>query len=240
MANLKGPQRSQYVEEMFDRISHRYDLMNTLMSGGRHKNWRRDAAKEALSSKLKGEVLDVATGTGDFIFDLLNHTAVTKVIGLDFSKEMLTVAGQKSQKSNQSNQIELIKGDVHDLPFQDGRFICVTVGFGTRNFVNVPLAIAEMARVIKPKGKLVILEILKMEGVNPITKIVPAILNFVMPAIGKIVTGDREAYSYLPKSVDAFFTASEIACLMTATGLKNIQINKKALGTVAIISGEKS
>ena len=113
------------------------------------------------------------------------------------------------------------------------------MGFGIRNFIDVPLAIAEMTRVIKPKGKLVILEIFKMEGFNPFTKIIPTFLNFMMPLMGRIITGDREAYSYLPKSVDVFFTASEVAAIMGEKGIKNIKINKKAFGTVAIISGEK-
>ena len=240
MANLRGSQRAKYVEEMFDRISKRYDLMNSLMSAGQHKIWRRDATIEAVSNNLTGECLDVATGTGDFIFDLLKHDSVSKVIGLDFSKEMLAIANGKLQKLNLENKIELIKGDVHHLPFGDKKFISVTVGFGTRNFIDVPLAIAEMTRVIQPKGKLVILEILRIESSNPLKKIIPPLLNFFMPLMGKIITGNREAYSYLPKSVDVFLTASELAKIMQENGLKNIKINKRALGTVAIISGEKT
>ena len=172
-------------------------------------------------------------------FDLLKHDSVSKVIGLDFSKEMLAIANGKLQKLNLENKIDLIKGDVHHLPFGDKKFISVTVGFGTRNFIDVPLAIAEMTRVIQPKGKLVILEILRIESSNPLKKIIPPLLNFFMPLMGKIITGNREAYSYLPKSVDVFLTASELATIMRKTGLKNIKINKRALGTVAIISGEK-
>lgn len=239
MANLQGSQRSKYVEEMFDRISKRYDLMNSLMSAGRHKNWRREATIEAVSNKLSGECLDVATGTGDFIFDLLKHDSVSKVTGLDFSKEMLAIAHKKIEELDLVNEIDLIKGDVHHLPFDDKKFICVTVGFGTRNFIDVPLAIAEMSRVIQPRGKLVILEILRMEGLNPLKKIIPPLLNLIMPLMGKIITGDREAYSYLPKSVDVFLTATELATIMEENGFENIKIKKKALGTVAIISGEK-
>ena len=151
---------------MFTRISRRYDLMNTVMTAGRHYAWRRRACRLAVGS-LTGPALDVAAGTCDFAFDLARIPAVTRVAALDFAPAMLRVAARKARRQRLSHTVDLVAGDAHALPFADDTFICATVGFGVRNFIDQPLAIRELARVVRPGGRVAILEIVRTneEGV---------------------------------------------------------------------------
>ena len=223
---------------MFARISRRYDRLNTIMSGGRHYAWRRRAAGMAVG-ELSGPALDVATGTGDFTFDLLGHPQVTNVVGLDFTRAMLPLAIEKSSDRGSDDRIDFVAGDAHALPFDDDQFICATVGFGVRNFIDVSLALREMRRVVRPGGRVVILEIVRQDGFNPIGKLFPLYFRRVTPWMGALFAGDREAYTYLPESVQGFLSADELAELMEGAGLVNVRYQSLALGTVAIHVGEK-
>ena len=239
MAQLKGEERARYVAKMFGRISRRYDLLNTVMTGGRHYAWRRMATNAAVGSGLTGPALDIATGTGDFAFDLARKPNVTSVVGLDFTPEMLYIAAQKAKKQGLSHVLSLLTGDAHALPFPDNHFICTTVGFGVRNFIDVPLALREMARVVKPGGRVVILEIVRLEGNGFLAKTLPTYFRQVTPLIGAAIAGDREAYTYLPESVNEFSSARELATMMEEAGLQNVTHRSLALGTVAIHVGHK-
>lgn len=209
------------------------------MSGGRHYAWRRKATDMAVGD-LTGTALDIATGTGDFSFDLIQKTQVTNVVGLDFTPAMLPLAIEKAHGRGMDDQTEFIAGDAHALPFPDDQFICITVGFGVRNFVDVPLALSEMRRVVRPGGRVVILEIVRQDGLNPIGKIFPIYFRHVTPLIGALLAGDREAYTYLPESVQGFMSAHELAGLMVQSGLTNVRHTSLGLGTVAIHVGEKA
>ena len=235
---MKGRERARYVGEMFTRISRRYDRLNTIMSGGRHYAWRRRAAGMAVGEMI-GPALDVATGTGDFTFDLLRHPQVTNVVGLDFTRAMLPLAIEKACGLGFGDRIEFVAGDAHALPFPDDSFICATVGFGVRNFIDVRLALREMRRVVRPGGRVVILEIVRQDGLNPIGKLFPLYFRRVTPWMGALFAGDREAYTYLPESVQGFLSAEELAELMHGAGLVNVSYRRLALGTVAIHVGEK-
>ena len=224
---------------MFTRISKRYDRLNTIMSGGRHYAWRRRAAGMAIGD-LTGQALDVATGTGDFTFDLLGHSQVGSVVGLDFTRAMLPLAIEKTRERGSGDSIEFVAGDAHALPFSDDTFICATVGFGVRNFIDVPLALREMRRVVRPGGRVVILEIVRQDGINPIGKLFPLYFRRVTPWMGALFAGDREAYTYLPESVQGFLSADELAEMMDEAGLVNVRYQQLALGTVAIHVGEKA
>ena len=208
---------------MFARISRRYDRLNTIMSGGRHYAWRRRAAGMAVG-ELSGPALDVATGTGDFTFDLLRHPQVTHVVGLDFTRAMLPLAIEKSSDRGSDDRIDFVAGDAHALPFDDNQFICATVGFGVRNFIDVSLALREMRRVVRPGGRVVILEIVRQDGFNPIGKLFPLYFRRVTPWMGALFAGDREAYTYLPESVQGFLSADELAELMEGAGLVNCPV----------------
>ena len=224
---------------MFARISRRYDRLNTIMSGGRHYAWRRRAAGMAVG-ELSGPALDVATGTGDFTFDLLGHPQVTNVVGLDFTRAMLPLAIEKSSDRGSDDRIDFVAGDAHALPFDDDQFICATVGFGVRNFIDVHLALREMRRVVRPGGRVVILEIVRQDGLNPVGKLFPLYFRRVTPWMGALFAGDREAYTYLPESVQGFLSANELVRLMEEAGLANVTYQRLALGTVAIHVGVKA
>ena len=238
MARLKGTERTRYVSGMFARISRRYDLMNTVMSGGRHYAWRRRAVAMAVDG-LSGRALDVATGTGDFAFDLARRTEVTSVAGLDFTREMMELGLYKAERKGVARDVSFTEGDAHDLPFADNSFICATVGFGIRNFVDVPRALSEMARVVVPGGRVVSLEIVRLDGNGPINRLARFHFRYVTPWIGAALAGDREAYTYLPESAQGFMSAPELAQAMQDAGLRVTVPSRLALGAVAIHVGEK-
>ena len=238
MAQLRGRERARYVTRMFARISRRYDFMNTVMTAGRHYTWRRMATDMAIS-KLSGPALDVAAGTGDFAIDLARKASVSYVVGLDYTREMLSIAATKTERKDLSDRIDLVVGDAHDLPFPDDSFICVTVGFGVRNFVDLPQALGEIVRVVKPGGRVVILEIVRIEDRDLRGRLFTLYFRYVTPWLGVLLAGDREAYTYLPESVQQFLSANELATMMEAAGLKNVSYRNLALGTTAIHVGEK-
>ena len=238
MAQLKGHERARYVTEMFARISRRYDLMNSVMSGGRHYAWRRTATAMAVQD-LRGAALDVATGTGDFAFDLARRPEVTSVVGLDFTRQMMELGLSKAERQGVRRFVSFAEGDAHDLPFPDDTFICATVGFGIRNFIDVPLALSEMARVVQPGGRVVSLEIVRQDGKGPISRLARFHFRHVTPWIGGALAGDREAYTYLPQSAQRFMSAPELAQAMKDAGLQIAACKKLALGTVAIHVGVK-
>lgn len=238
MASLKGEERARYVSGMFNRIAPRYDLMNFIMSGGRHGPWRRKAAALAVEG-LHGDALDVAAGTGDFSIDLANRAEVESATGLDFASEMMLLGIPKAERKGVADSVSFIKGDAHKLPFPDNSFICATVGFGIRNFTDVPAALREMARVIAPGGRVASLEIVRMDGKDPISRAARLHFRYVTPWLGALIAGDREAYTYLPESAQSFMSADELTDAMEDAGLKVTVQKKLALGAAAIHVGEK-
>ncbi len=238
MAQLKGDERARYVTEMFARISRRYDLMNSAMSGGRHYAWRRTATMLAVEG-LRGRALDVATGTGDFAFDLARRPEVASVVGLDFTREMMELGLLKAERQGVRQSVSFAEGDAHDLPFPDNSFICATVGFGIRNFIDVPRALREMSRVVVPGGRVVSLEIVRQDDNGPISRLARFHFRHITPWIGGALAGDREAYTYLPQSAQGFMSAPELTEAMEDAGLDVSTCKKLALGTVAIHVGMK-
>lgn len=224
---------------MFGRISKRYDLLNTIMTGGRHYAWRRMAVDLAVGD-VEGPALDVATGTGDFALDLARNKTVTHVFGIDFTPRMLSIAADKAGRKRLTARLTLMLGDAHALPFENDSFVCATVGFGVRNFTDVRGALGEVERVLKPGGRLAILEIVRLEGNSVMSRLLPIYFRRVTPLIGALFAADREAYAYLPESVDEFLSASGLAAMMGDAGLKLVARRNLGLGTVAILVGEKS
>lgn len=232
---------------MFDRISSRYDLLNTVMSGGMHHLWRRRAAHLATRedrgeapSTGSGQALDVATGTGDFALVLARRPGITRVVGLDFAPKMLPLALQKAQRQSLSQQINWMLGDAQSLPFPDGRFLCVTVGFGLRNFADKEKALTEMARVVRPGGRVVVLDIVPLVGGGVFQRLLRAYFRGVVPRLGALVAGNNEAYKYLPDSVDSYLTAQQLATMMEGVGLQRVRFEMMGMGTVALHVGEKA
>ena len=144
----------------------------------------------------------MATGTGDFALELAGHASVSSVVGLDSTPEMLRVADAKSRAMERSARVSWLVGDAHHIPCRDAQFICATVGFGIRNFASVSDALREIVRVVKPGGKVVVLEIVRMEGRSLLSRLFPIYFRYATPWIGGLLAGDREAYAYLPASVE--------------------------------------
>lgn len=215
---------------MFDRISRRYDLMNRLMTGGRDVAWRRLAAREALASG-RGCVLDLATGTADLAIELARQGAA-RVVALDFSRQMLRGAAEKLHRLGHP-RIELVCADAMRLPFPDATFDACTIGFGLRNLPDYQAGIAEMARVLRPGGRVVILETTPVQ--QPwLAPLFHLYFDRIVPLIGGLVSGDRDAYGYLPRSTGAFPDAETLAGMLASAGLAEVRVRRLMLGTVAL------
>jgi demethylmenaquinone methyltransferase/2-methoxy-6-polyprenyl-1,4-benzoquinol methylase len=187
---------------------------------------------------LSGSALDIASGTGDFAFELARLPNVSTAIGIDFTREMLDVANVKSERNRLARKVRFAQGEAHALPFKDNQFICVTVGFGIRNFADVPRALREMTRVVAPGGRVVSLEIVRLEGKGPLSRLLPLHFRYVAPLLGTFLAGDRQAYTYLPESVQGFLSARELSSAMEEAGLINVRHKGLAMGTVAIHVGQ--
>lgn len=187
----------------FDKIAARYDRMNRVMTFGLDRCWRRHAVREVKSGKRKVEsVLDVACGTGDMVVELLKRGC--KMTGIDLSEEMLVIARQKTESANyQLSTINYQLGNAEALPFAEGEFDAVTCAFGVRNFVHLEQGLDEMLRVLKPGGRMVILEL-----ATPECAIIKPFYNLytkhIIPWLGQRIAGNREAYTYLPQSIERF------------------------------------
>jgi len=193
--------KKEQVATMFDNISRRYDLLNHTLSMGIDILWRRRAIKmlKPFSPKI---ILDIATGTGDFAVEATKLNP-DKIIGVDISEGMLEVGQEKMQKKGLSDLIELKLGDSENLEFEDNKFDVVTVAFGVRNYENLKKGLAEMFRVTKNEGHVMIIEFSK-PAKFPVKQLYNFYFNFILPIIGKIVSKDNAAYKYLPESVAAF------------------------------------
>jgi demethylmenaquinone methyltransferase/2-methoxy-6-polyprenyl-1,4-benzoquinol methylase len=227
--------KSQYMKSMFGRIASRYDLLNTVMTGGRHHAWRARALQ--LANPREGDTaLDVGCGTADFSIALTRYR-IKHVVGVDIARPMLKIGCNKLTRHGLSGSIDLALGDASRLPFPDGCFDLTVTAFTLRNVPDVELALAEIYRVTRPGGRMISLDIVKR---NPgvLDPILGIYFHRIMPMLGSLVAGDREAYTYLPDSVDTFLSTSELTCLMKKAGFKNISSKNLALGTVAIHLGE--
>lgn len=226
------------VRTMFDRIVPRYDLMNHLMTFGMDIPWRDLVARKAASvdGRPSAHVLDVATGTGDVAFAIRKAGAL-RVTGLDFSPEMIAAAKAKLAKSG-ADGLDFVEGDAMALPFADGAFDATTVSFGLRNMPDYAAAVAEMSRVLRPGGRFLCLEMTPLR--HPVLKVpFQAYFEHVVPVVGGLLSGDRAAYTYLPKSVAAFPPAPDLARIMREAGLEDVRWIGLGFGTVALHIGVK-
>jgi demethylmenaquinone methyltransferase/2-methoxy-6-polyprenyl-1,4-benzoquinol methylase len=216
---------------MFDRIARVYDLMNTVMTAGLHHHWRRRAADLA-AVQPGGSALDVATGTGDLAIELARRVGPQgRVIGSDFSEAMLDLARKKT------SEVHFEWGNALELPYEDGSFDAVTVGFGARNFSDLRAGLSEMTRVTKKGGRVVVLEITAPQR-PPLSWFFGLWFDRVVPMLGKIA-GDPDAYSYLPSSVRRFPGPRELGAEMVAAGLTDVRWILTAGGIIAIHVGRR-
>jgi demethylmenaquinone methyltransferase / 2-methoxy-6-polyprenyl-1,4-benzoquinol methylase len=221
------------VRSMFDRIAGRYDTMNSVMSAGLHHRWRARAAD--LTRLQPGQsALDVCCGTGDLALELKRRVGPQgDVVGLDFSEPMLELAREKSRRLG--SEVDYRHGNALELPFEDGSFDAATVGFGVRNLVDLRGGVAEMTRVVRPGGRVVILEITTPSR-PPLSWFYSIWFDRLVPLMGSL-SGERDAYSYLPDSVRRFPPAPALAKLMHDVGLRQIGYLILAGGIVAVHGG---
>lgn len=219
------------VSAMFTRIAGRYDLMNSLMTGGRHHAWRGLVARVAASAP-PGPVLDLATGTADLALAIRAVAGERLVVGADFSQGMLAEARTKLGRRGE-RRVPLLAADAHRLPFPDGAFACVTSAFLMRNLEDLRAGLREMRRVTRPGGRVLSLDITR-PGVPGWDALFALYFERVVPAVGALVAGDRAAYTYLPDSVRRFLSPRELAAVMAAAGLHDVGYRRLALGTIAI------
>ncbi len=238
MVHINGATKSQRVAAMFSRISRKYDFMNTVMTGGAHKRWRRLTAEMATRGLPPGPALDVGTGTGDLSFELARRPEVSWVVGVDFVAEMLALAQIKEQRLPAKRPIVWSLGDALTLPFPDSTFMCATAGFTMRNVADLHRAISEMARVVRPGGRVVVLELTPPEERYHVSRLLARCFSYLAPLLGYLLAKDREAYTYLPRSVENFPTAGALALLMANAGLKNVDWQLLSMGLVALHVGE--
>jgi len=217
------------VRAMFDRIARVYDLMNSLMTAGMHHRWR-ERAVDLAGAGPGSRALDVATGTGDLAVELARRGA--EVAGLDFSEPMLELARAKAPG------VEWVQGNALDLPYRDGEFDAVTVGFGARNFSDLGRGLREMARVAKPGGRVVVLEITTPQK-PPLSWFFRVWFDRVVPVLGRLAA-DPQAYSYLPSSVRRFPGPRELAAEMVDAGLRDVRWVLTAGGIIAIHVGTRA
>ena len=229
--------KKEQVANMFNNISKTYDFLNHALSLGIDTLWRKKAIKELLNSQPKN-ILDVATGTGDFAFTAIKILKPQRIIGVDISKGMLAIAQEKILKRRMEQIFEVRMGDSEQLLFNDNEFDAVTVAYGVRNFENLDQGLADMLRVLKPGGKIVILEFSKPKYF-PIKQGYNFYFNHVLPTIGAIFSKDSAAYSYLPESVAAFPDGDSFIARMIQAGYSNTQYKSLAGGICSIYTGVK-
>jgi demethylmenaquinone methyltransferase/2-methoxy-6-polyprenyl-1,4-benzoquinol methylase len=234
---IEDATKKQQVATMFNNISGTYDFLNHFLSLGIDVLWRKKAVKELVSIQPK-IMLDVATGTGDFAFESVKKLQPEKIIGVDISEGMLEVAKKKIAERNLGNTFSVQLGDSEGLHFDDNTFDAITVGFGVRNFENLEKGLADMFRVLKPNGKIVVLEFSKPR-VFPIKQLYNFYFKQITPFFGKLFSKDARAYTYLPESVAAFPDGEAFTTLMNKVGFKNTKQNILTFGISSIYTGTK-
>jgi demethylmenaquinone methyltransferase/2-methoxy-6-polyprenyl-1,4-benzoquinol methylase len=234
--NNKSTGKKEQVEEMFDNISGKYDFLNRSLSFGIDVWWRKRMMKELRKAQPK-KILDVATGTADVALEAVSLKP-DSITGIDISEGMLSIGRIKVEKRGLSQKIILQKADSENLPFEDNSFDAVTVAFGVRNFENLEKGLCEINRVLKPGGKVVILEFSR-----PSMPIVKQIYDFyfrtICPWWGKVISSDFSAYKYLYDSVRAFPEGKDFTNIATSAGMKEMKSKRVTLGIVSLYTGIK-
>lgn len=230
--------KKQQVSKMFNNIAPYYDFLNHFLSLGIDKNWRKKAIRELQTSQPQ-HILDVATGTADVAIALAKTLQPKQVIGLDIAAEMLDIGRKKVKQQDLGEVVELIDGDAENLPFENNTFDAVTVAFGVRNFENLLAGMNEIQRVLKPNGKLVVLEFSKPR-LFPLKQLFQFYFKYILPFIGKITSKDPKAYRYLYESVQAFPDGKEFIKVMEKAGFQQNQQKSLTFGISSLYIGNKS
>ena len=234
----ENAEKKQQVSTMFNNIARYYDFLNHFLSVGIDRSWRKKAIATLKDLQPK-KVLDIATGTGDLAIEAYNQLKPESIIGIDISTKMLEIGQEKLKKQQLDAFISLMEGDSEKLPFEDNSFDAITAGFGVRNFANVEAGLREMVRVLRPGGKMVILEF-SQPTVFPIKQGYNFYFKYILPTIGKFTSKDPKAYAYLYESVQAFPDGERFVSLLDNIGLKDTTCTPLTLGICSIYTGIKS
>lgn len=229
--------KKQEVEQMFDNISPRYDFLNHFLSMGIDIRWRKKAIR-LLKEYHPKSILDIATGTADFAIEATSLRP-EKIVGLDLSEGMLSKGRIKIKEKKLEPIISLIKGDSENLPFEKASFDAITVAFGVRNFEHLQAGLREMSRVLKPGGVLIILEFSKPQTF-PVKQLYGFYFKFILPFLGKLISSDNAAYSYLPESVQAFPDGKRFVEILLKCGFNKASIHPVSFGIATIYKAEKA
>lgn len=228
--------KKEQVARMFDNISHRYDFLNHFLSLGIDKAWRRKAIRILKPIQPK-QLLDVATGTGDFAIQALKLNP-EKITGIDISAGMLEVGRKKIKDRGVASVIEMVQADSENLPFLENKFDAVTVAFGVRNFENLKLGLREILRVMKPGALLVVLEFSRPRRF-PFKQMYNFYFKAILPKLGNWISRDKAAYTYLPESVDAFPDGEDFLNVLKEVGYKNVSCKPLTFGISSIYTAQK-
>lgn len=231
-------EKKEQVAQMFDNISHSYDFLNHFFSLGIDVLWRKKAIR-ILRKESPKRLLDVATGTADFALEAVRmKSGASEIVGVDISEGMLAVGRKKIEAKGLQDVIQLRYGDSEALPFEDNAFDAFTVAFGVRNFQHLERGLSDMLRVLKPNGLGVILEFSKPTRF-PIKQLFTFYFKFIMPTVGKLVSKDHRAYTYLPESVDAFPSGQAFLDVMKSCGYRDCKRISLSGGIASIYLGRK-
>jgi demethylmenaquinone methyltransferase / 2-methoxy-6-polyprenyl-1,4-benzoquinol methylase len=228
--------KKEQVARMFDNISHNYDFLNHFLSLGIDKGWRRTAIN-ILKPLQPKQILDVATGTGDFAIMALSINP-DKVTGVDISEGMLEMGKKKIEKRCLTEKITLLTGDSENLPFEENKFDAVTVAFGVRNFENLEKGLSEIFRVVKPGGMVVVLEFSRPRKF-PFRQLYNFYFKIVLPKIGRLISKDKVAYTYLPESVEVFPDGQDFLGILKTIGFKDTACKTLTFGISSIYTARK-
>ncbi|MGN6193545.1 MAG: bifunctional demethylmenaquinone methyltransferase/2-methoxy-6-polyprenyl-1,4-benzoquinol methylase UbiE [Ginsengibacter sp.] len=229
--------KKKQVENMFDKIAFRYDFLNRFLSAGVDVGWRKKAIQQLKDLRPK-KILDVATGTADFAITSFKILQPEKIIGIDISDGMLEIGRKKIEKAGFQNSIELLNGDSEAILFDDNSFDAVTVAFGVRNFENLEKGLSEIKRVLKPGGKLIVLECTK-PSLPVLKQLYNFYMKFITPKIGKIIAKNNEAYQYLNDSVLKFPEKESFIQILNQSDYRNAFYKTLTLGICTIYCAEK-
>ena len=228
--------KKQQIAKMFDTISNEYDDLNRVISFGIDIKWRKKVV-QIISKKEPTNILDIATGTGDLAINL-TQTNATQIIGLDISEGMLDVGRKKIAKKQLNNTIDMIVGDSENLPFDDNSFDAITVAFGVRNFENLEIGLAEILRVLKPKGVFVVLET-SVPVKFPLKQGYYIYTKALLPLIGRLFSKDKSAYRYLSESASKFPYGQAFNNILNKTGFINSKALPQTFGVATIYTATK-
>ena len=229
--------KTAQVEKMFNHIAPTYDRLNHLLSWGIDKYWRRKALK-CLKPFRPQVIMDVATGTGDFAIQACRMLQPARLIGTDISENMMDIAREKVQREGLTQQISFAKEDCTALSFSSEQFDAITVAFGVRNFDNLDLGLKEMHRVLKRNGHLVILELSAPE-IFPIKQLYHLYSRMIIPCLGKILSKDRRAYTYLPQSIQAFPQGEVMQNIIRKAGFSEVSFKRLTFGICTLYFATK-